>query len=75
MIARDAGSRPLLESFPEQDPRRRILPAAKAFTLPRVFAIGDVRPGSTKRLATAVGEGAAVVAQVHAVLGGAANGA
>ena len=33
-----------------------------------VFAIGDVRSGSTKRVAAAVGEGAAVVAQIHAFL-------
>jgi len=32
---------------------------------PGVFAIGDVRSGSTKRVAAAVGEGAAVVAQIH----------
>ena len=38
-------------------------------SLPRVFAIGDVRAGSTKRVASAVGEGAAVVAQIHALLG------
>jgi thioredoxin reductase (NADPH) len=36
---------------------------------PRVFAVGDVRGGSTKRVAAAVGEGAAVVAQIHASLG------
>jgi len=35
---------------------------------PGVFAIGDVRAGSTKRVAAAVGEGAAVVAQIHAML-------
>jgi thioredoxin reductase (NADPH) len=35
---------------------------------PGVFAIGDVRAGSTKRVAAAVGEGAAVVAQIHHVL-------
>ncbi|MFC7694227.1 hypothetical protein ACFQY5_37685 [Paeniroseomonas aquatica] len=34
---------------------------------PGVFAIGDVRAGSTKRVAAAVGEGAAVVAQIHAM--------
>lgn len=34
-----------------------------------IFAIGDVRAGSTKRVAAAVGEGAAVVAQLHAFLG------
>jgi thioredoxin reductase (NADPH) len=38
-------------------------------SLSRVFAIGDVRSGSTKRVASAVGEGAAVVAQIHALLG------
>ena len=35
---------------------------------PGVFAIGDVRSGSTKRVGAAIGEGAAVVAQIHAVL-------
>ena len=44
-------------------------------SLPRVFAIGDVRSGSTKRVASAVGEGAAVVAQIHSVLGGARTNA
>jgi thioredoxin reductase (NADPH) len=37
-------------------------------SLPGVFAIGDVRAGSTKRVAAAVGEGAEAVAQVHAHL-------
>jgi thioredoxin reductase (NADPH) len=37
-------------------------------SVPGVFAIGDVRAGSTKRVAAAVGEGAAVVAQIHTVL-------
>jgi len=35
---------------------------------PNVFAVGDVRAGSTKRVAAAVGEGAAVVAQIHSAL-------
>jgi thioredoxin reductase (NADPH) len=35
-----------------------------------VFAIGDVHSGSTKRVASAVGEGAAVVAQIHRFLAG-----
>jgi thioredoxin reductase (NADPH) len=34
-------------------------------SLPGVFAIGDVRSGSTKRVASAVGEGAQVVAALH----------
>ncbi len=33
-----------------------------------VFAIGDVRCGSVKRVAAAVGEGAQVVAALHAFL-------
>jgi thioredoxin reductase (NADPH) len=37
-------------------------------TLPGVFAIGDVRSGSVKRVAAAVGEGAQVVAALHAFL-------
>ena len=37
-------------------------------SMPRVFAIGDVRSGSIKRIASAVGEGAAVVAQIHSVI-------
>jgi thioredoxin reductase (NADPH) len=34
-------------------------------TMPGVFALGDVRAGSVKRIAAAVGEGSAAVAQVH----------
>jgi thioredoxin reductase (NADPH) len=33
-----------------------------------VFAIGDVRAGSVKRVAAAVGEGAQVVAMLHGYL-------
>jgi thioredoxin reductase (NADPH) len=47
--------------------RRSTLPLETS--LPGVFAIGDVRSGSTKRLAAAVGEGAAAVAQIHGFLG------
>jgi thioredoxin reductase (NADPH) len=35
---------------------------------PGVFAVGDVRAASTKRVAAAVGEGAAVVSQIHQYL-------
>ena len=34
-------------------------------SLPGIFAVGDVRHGSIKRVATAVGEGAMVVRLVH----------
>ena len=39
-----------------------------ATSLPGVFAAGDVRSGSTKRCATAVGEGAMAVQFVHGLL-------
>jgi thioredoxin reductase (NADPH) len=35
---------------------------------PRIFAVGDLRAGSTKRVATAVGEGASAGSSVHAAL-------
>lgn len=37
-------------------------------SVPGVFAVGDVRAGSTKRIGAAIGEGAAVVSQIHAFL-------
>jgi thioredoxin reductase (NADPH) len=37
-------------------------------SLPGVFAVGDVRAGSTKRVGAAIGEGAAVVAALHRFL-------
>jgi thioredoxin reductase (NADPH) len=45
---------------------RRPLPFETS--LPRVFAAGDVRAGSMKRVAAAVGEGASAVSSVHAAL-------
>ena len=38
-------------------------------SLPSVFAAGDVRHGSMKRVAAAVGEGASAVRSVHAAIG------
>jgi thioredoxin reductase (NADPH) len=35
---------------------------------PGLFAVGDVRAGSIKRVASAVGEGSIVVSSVHQVL-------
>jgi thioredoxin reductase (NADPH) len=43
-------------------------PFAQETSVPRVFAAGDVRHGSIKRVAAAVGEGASVVQAVHQVL-------
>lgn len=39
-------------------------------SLPGVFAVGDVRAGSVKRVASGVGEGAVVIPQVHRYLAG-----
>jgi thioredoxin reductase (NADPH) len=39
-------------------------------TLPGLFAVGDVRRGSVKRVASAVGEGSVVVSQLHEHLKG-----
>jgi thioredoxin reductase (NADPH) len=39
-----------------------------ATVVPGVFAIGDVRSGSVKRVGGAIGEGANVVAQIHGFL-------
>jgi thioredoxin reductase (NADPH) len=43
-------------------------PYAQETSVPRVFAAGDVRQGSIKRVAAAVGEGASVVQAIHQVL-------
>jgi thioredoxin reductase (NADPH) len=39
-----------------------------ATSVPGVFAVGDVRAGSVKRVASAVGEGSAVISAVHSYL-------
>jgi thioredoxin reductase (NADPH) len=52
---------------------RRPFPLETAW--PGVFAIGDVRSGSTKRVASAVGEGAMAVHLIHQHLGALKSGA
>ena len=42
-------------------------------SMPGVFAVGDARHGSTKRVASAVGEGSVVIEQVHQLLAHAAR--
>jgi thioredoxin reductase (NADPH) len=46
-------------------PERRDVPLLFETSVRGVFAVGDVRLGSVKRVASAVGEGAAVIQQVH----------
>jgi thioredoxin reductase (NADPH) len=44
-----------------------------ATSLPGVFAVGDIRSGSVKRVASAVGEGSVVVSKVWEYLNGSAR--
>ena len=44
------------------------MPAPLETSMPGVFAVGDVRSGSVKRVGGAIGEGAAAVAQIHQFL-------
>jgi thioredoxin reductase (NADPH) len=43
-------------------------PLAMETSVPGIFAAGDVRHGSSKRVAAAVGEGSSVVGMVHKYL-------
>ncbi|OAN66565.1 FAD-dependent oxidoreductase [Sphingomonas sp. TDK1] len=52
------------------DAEGRPLASPYATTIDGVFAVGDVRAGSVKRVASGVGEGAAVVSAVHRHLAG-----
>ncbi len=45
------------------------MPTRYETSWPRIYAVGDVRAGSVKRVASAVGEGSVVVSDVHAALG------
>jgi thioredoxin reductase (NADPH) len=49
-------------------PDKAPLGSAYATPLPGVFAVGDVRSGSIKRVASGVGEGAVVISAVHQFL-------
>ena len=44
------------------------LPLPLETSLPGVFAVGDVRHGSVKRVASAVGEGSIVIRSIHEYL-------
>jgi len=51
-----------------QDASGRALASPFATTTPGVFAVGDVRSGSIKRVASGVGEGSVVVQAIHEFL-------
>lgn len=48
---------------------QRRKPQSMETSIPGFFAVGDVRKGSVKRVASAVGEGSMAVSQVHQFLG------
>ena len=66
------GAQPRTEWLPheiERDARGFVVTGTDfGTTLPGVFAIGDVRAGSVKRVASAVGEGSVVIQRVHQYL-------
>lgn len=43
-------------------------PTSLETSIPGIFAAGDVRSGSMKRVASAVGDGATIISQVHQFL-------
>jgi thioredoxin reductase (NADPH) len=55
----------------EQNQGRLVAPLETS--VPGVYAVGDVRSGSVKRVGGAIGEGAQVVASLHGYLGDAAK--
>ncbi len=65
-VARDSKGFIVTGAASSVDLGRSVLPLETSHS--GVFAIGDIRAGSTKRVAAAVGEGAAVVAQIHQML-------
>ena len=65
-VARDESGYVLTgRDVPQHSWRDGVPPANLATTVPGIFAAGDIRSGSMKRVASASGEGASVVALVH----------
>jgi thioredoxin reductase (NADPH) len=60
---------------PEECTRAGYEPQMLETSVPGIFAVGDVRHGSVKRVASAVGDGAVVIQQVHRHLEAGAAGA
>lgn len=71
-IARDRGyvltGSLLVDAGVPWEPARA--PMSSETGMPGVFAVGDVRAGSVKRVASAVGEGSVVVSRIHEYLSG-----
>jgi thioredoxin reductase (NADPH) len=71
MIGADPSTTWLHEVGVELDPKGFVITRDGFVTsVPGVFAVGDVRAGSVKRVASAVGEGSVVISAVHSYLAG-----
>jgi thioredoxin reductase (NADPH) len=71
MIGADPGTTWLREVGIELDAKGFVVTQdGFATTVPGLFAVGDVRAGSVKRVASAVGEGSVVISAVHSYLAG-----
>jgi thioredoxin reductase (NADPH) len=70
-VALDRGGFVVTGAQSEQNQERLVPPLETS--VPGVFAVGDVRSGSVKRVGGAIGEGAQVVAALHGFLGDAAK--
>ncbi|MBV9560722.1 MAG: FAD-dependent oxidoreductase [Bradyrhizobium sp.] len=70
-VTRDRGGFVVTGAQSEQNQGRPV-PTLET-SVPGVFAVGDVRSGSVKRVGGAIGEGAQVVAALHSFLGDAAR--
>ena len=68
-VARDADGFVLTgREVPREHWHDGLPPDSLATSVPGIFAAGDVRSGSMKRVAAATGEGASVVSLIHAHL-------
>ena len=71
MIGADPSTTWLHEAGVELDTKGFVITRDGFVTsVPGVFAVGDVRAGSVKRVASAVGEGSVVISAVHSYLAG-----
>jgi thioredoxin reductase (NADPH) len=54
----------------ERDDKGFVATHGLATSVPGMFAVGDVRSGSVKRVAFAVGEGSMVISAIHTYVAG-----
>jgi thioredoxin reductase (NADPH) len=74
MIGAQPGTEWLRSTGVELDDRGFVVTSEGfATSVPGLFAVGDVRSGSVKRVASAVGEGSVVISAVHTHLAGRAT--